>query len=251
MAQSPEEFFSQLCREAGLDETQTASALALAKHEKLAPKLAETIRRSTDDFNAMHGRVRAAETKVQGYDAWYQETAPKYSATVAELEQLKARNGNPNPNGNGAPPPNFDTSKFVAKEDVLALLNERDQRVAGAMKEVGRIASRHVAMFGEELDTDAVEKLAIENQLSITGAYERFVKPRVDERTTEATKKREQQIREEAVRDYASQHNLPAESVPSHRSFIVDRPSEAPKGGTDAELVDLYLKTGAGSSART
>lgn len=250
MAQSPEEYFSQLCKEAGFDDTQIAAALTIVKHEKVAPKLAETIRRGTDDFVAMQGRVKVAQDKMAGYDAWYQDVSPKFANTVAELTELRARvNGNPNPPSPTAPA-GFDPNKYMAKEDVLALLNERDGRVAGAMKEVGRIASRHAAMFGEELDTDAVEKLAIDNQLSITGAYERFVKPRVDERNTNATKKREQEIREEAVRDFQSTHHLPADPVPSQRSFIVAAPTETPKGGTDAELVDLWNKVISPSAAR-
>lgn len=250
MAQTPEQFFSEMCKEAGMDEAQTAAILAVAKNEKLAPKLAETIRRSTDDFNAMHGRVKAAETKVAGYDAWYQDAQTKYATTVSELEALRQRATNPNPQ-NPQTPPNFDTSKFIAKDDVLAMLNERDNRVAGAMKEVGRIASRHAAMFGEELDTDAIEALAIEKRLGITDAYNLFVKPRVDERNTEAQKKRDQQIRDEAVRDFASKRNLPADPVPSQRSFIVATPEQKPPGGTDAELLELWNKTGSGTAART
>ena len=246
MAQSPEEFFSQLCSEAGMDATQIASALTFVKHEKVAPKLAETIRRSTDDFNAMQGRATAAQKKVDSYDAWYQDASTKYAATVAELEQY--RRGTTG----GAPPVTQPPTERFTKEEVVAMLGERDQRIAGAMKEVGRIASRHAAMFGEELDTDAVEKLAIENQLSITGAYEKFVKPRVDERSTAAQKKREQEIREEAVRDFQSTHHLPADPVPGQRSFIVAAPTEAPKGGTDAELLDLWnTASRGGTAART
>ncbi|WP_179139875.1 hypothetical protein, partial [Brachyspira hyodysenteriae] len=59
-------------------------------------------------------------------------------------------------------PPEFDASRYLTKEDMAATLGEFSNRFATTVKDVGRIASRHAANYKEELDMEALDKLAVD-----------------------------------------------------------------------------------------
>ena len=69
------------------------------------------------------------------------------------------------------------TNPGFSKKD----LDEREGRMIQIVKQGMRIASSHAAKFGEPLDTDALEKVAVEKGLTLDRAYEEMIRPRVEE----------------------------------------------------------------------
>lgn len=203
-------YFEQLCRDAGMDESTTAALTAAASNEKLSGKMNELVRRATDDFSAMQGRVNALDTKVKNYDAWYTDANAEYARAVDELNALKSK-----PAGS-----DFDTSQFLTKKDWEAQQREMMNRTAQVVKQVGRLASRHASRYGEELDVDAIEKIANEQGVDVATAYDRFVAPRELERSTKEVEARVKAAREEGAREAMSRQNFPVDINPSEHSII-------------------------------
>lgn len=239
MAETAVQYFTRICKEAGKSDADVAALLVVVQDAKVSSHFDETIRRGTDDFNAMQGRVTAAEKKVKTYDEdWYPKANAEYTAMQTENNRLRTLvNGNPDD------PPGFDSSKYLTKADLEAMNKERDARYAQVIKQAARLASRHVSKFGEELDVDAVEKLAIEKNLPLDMAYKEFIAPReLEAQTAKFTKEKEEAVRE-GIRNYASQHKLPVDPVP-HETAPVYRQRPETKVDIDSELINAWNSAG-------
>src|SRR6185312_11070503 len=244
MAQSAEEWFAQLCTEAGFDEATTNALTAAAKNDKFSSAVNTTLRRATDDFNAMQGRVTAADKKVKELSDYGNQAFQANKQLIDELAAL--RNSGSNPNGG------FDLSQFLTKADIAKLNEERDNRYSAVIKDGLRLASRHAVQYGEELNVDELETYAREQNLPLALAYDKWVQPRVEaKRAAEAAKEKQsweeklKQAREEGARDYASKHKLPVDTAPSFRSAIHHSPAadSIPKD-MDGELLAAWNGTG-------
>ena len=110
MAQTAEQYFTELAKEAGYTEDQTKVLLELAKNDKVQAKVNGTLKTAQDDYQSQLGRVKAADDKVKAYDQWYGTTNAEYLKAVAERDALKQQLEGLNPN-----PPTLDTSKFITK----------------------------------------------------------------------------------------------------------------------------------------
>ncbi len=240
MAETPEQYFSRVLAEAGLDDAVRTATLAALTNPKVATPLTELIRRGTDDFNSMKGRVDAFQSKEAEYKTWYDNANGEYvKAIQARDAALAALNGTvvPVQNGNGV----TNYTSTVTKEDLVRMLAEQQNRTAAVVKTGLRLASRHAVQFKEELDVDALEKIALEKNLPLDIAYEQYVKPRVEAQAAEKVKLDTEAAVKKAVDDYASKHHLPADEVPTMQSFLHNKPQAdlLPKD-VDADLLSTW-----------
>jgi len=256
MAQTPEQFFTELCTEAGYSPEQTAQLLQLAKHEKVATKLGGVLKTAQDDYQSQVGRQKAAEDKLKSYEQqvtdWYAKSNAAYQQAQAErdamnqqLSALKQQLG-VDPGNGYQPPTNGDTSKYLTKEDLLAAMNEQNTRFAGVIKDITRVASRHAAKFGEELDTEALEETLKQHPgLSVAQAYEQMVGPRLREEQEKRHQKEKEEYAAEKLRDYKSQHHLPVDPVPAETAPMYRNtdPKDMPKD-IDADLLEAWHSVG-------
>ena len=238
MAETATQYFTRICKEAGKTDAETASLLALAQDPKIATQLDETIRRSTDDYQAMKGRYDASEKRSkQLTDEWYPTAQAEYQKAMAELAQARQQLAS---NGYSEPPA-FDASKYLTVDQLEKMNQERDARYAGVIKQATRLASRHAAKYGEELDVDEVERIAVEKRMPLDQAYKEWIAPRELKATEDRHKKEIEAAKAEAIKDYASQHRMPVdprpiEMAPIHRS---GSKSQAPVD-IDAELLAAW-----------
>jgi len=261
MAQTPEQFFTELCTEAGYSPEQTAQLLQLAKHEKVATKLGGVLKTAQDDYQSQVGRQKAAEDKLKSYEQqvtdWYAKSNAAYQQAQAErdamnqqLSVLKQSLG-VDPGNGYQPPTNGDTSKYLTKEDLLAAMNEQNTRFAGVIKDITRVSSRHAAKFGEELDTEALEETLKQHPgLSVAQAYEQMVGPRLREEQEKRHQKEKEEYAAEKLRDYKSQHHLPVDPVPTESApmYRTVDPKDVPKD-IDQDLLAAWHGATAKSGA--
>ncbi len=244
MPKSAEQYFKELFAEAGHSPEETAAFLKTVTSDKIAPKI-EGLLKTADDYNAQVGRVRAAEDKVQKYDQWYGTATQEYAQAYQQLEAEKKRLGvmdNTNGNGNHQ---QIDTTQFITKADLEAQLNNQGARWASVLKDVTKISGKHMAQWKEELDVDALEKLATENNLPIAAAYEQMMRPRVETREKEKLENAIKNAREEGARDALTRHKLPVDTAPQDVAPMYRNadPKDVPKD-MDADLLEAWHSVG-------
>lgn len=236
MAQTAEQYFKQLFTEAGIDDATAGTVLTHFTNPKVADKVNGVLKIAQDDYNAQLGRVKAAEDRVKQYNDWYGTASKQHSDAMTELATLKAAG-----NGGYQEPQQIDTSKFISKDDLAKFAMDQSARTAGVIKTVGRLASRHAAKFQEELDVDALEKIATEKGLPLETAYNELIAPREEAKRNADFEAKIKAAREEGGREALSRHKLPVDAAPESASFI----TRYTKGGetkaaSDAELLDTW-----------
>ncbi len=230
MSQTAVEWFKELAQEAGYTEQQSTDLLKLISNDKVGAKVNGVLKTAQDDYNAQVGRVRTleqtakdAQAKVEAYNAWWTGDSQKPGAYAEYENAIKERDAALAKLAGHGPLTTEESGKFVSKDDLTKMLAERDGRFASVIKEVGRVASRHAAKFHEELDTDALEKLATEKGLTVSQAYDEMVKPRVEALDKEAREKEKKDFADQAVRDALSRHKLPVDPVPQDTAPLYQR----------------------------
>lgn len=241
------EYFTQLFKDAGLSDADLTSAVEkLTKHDKIGSKLNELVKTATEDYHAQLGRVKSLEVKAAELNEWYGKANPEYQRAMAELTTLKTQiatlTGGGGGGGTGDDTGNGD-GELVSKKDLDAMLRDRDAAYASVIKETARVSSRHAAQFHEELDVDAVEKIAGEKKLSIQAAYTEYVRPRVEQQQKEAQEKWKTDTREEIERDVRSRYRLPVDAAPPATAPIFDQSRQKP-ANLDSELRQVYESAG-------
>ena len=106
---------------------------------------------------------------------------------------------------------------------------------------MGKVASRHAAEFHEMLDVDALEKLAIDNNITVEAAYERMIEPRIKEREKVEFEAKLKQAREEGVKEGMSKQNIPDEATRGHHVFFDRKPDAKPQ--TERERVSSFAES--------
>lgn len=237
--QSYKQYMTEALSEAGLTDEQVTSAIEkMASNEKLSSKLNKLVQTATEDYAAQLGRVKTAEQEVQKHKDWYKDANAQYQkmdsdyrAALAELEAYK----------NGGAPPAFDPNKYIPREDFQAALKDTTARLVGVVKDGLRIASRHAATYHEELDVDALEKLAVEKNLPLSVAYDEYIKPRQQEIDKTKREQELKQAREEGYKDALSRHRLPADPQPTETAPVFSKVSkESLPANIDEELMSVW-----------
>jgi hypothetical protein len=258
MAQTPKEYFEQLCKEAGYSEADTTTLVALASNEKVSPKIQAVLKTAQDDYNAQVGRVRALDEEVakqkaasgdiQGrYHSWWTDTLipelRKRGFEVTDKGEVSFTPKNGNGAGDGMDP---DMSKFMTREDFVKASQEQSSRFGVAMQDGLAIATSHVMKFKEPLDTRALDKFCEGKQFpSLEAAYNEYVRPRVEEQQKTQLEAQLKQAREEGAKDALSRHNLPVAPAPEHSAPIFTREKAVPIEALDQELLKTWHEAGA------
>lgn len=248
---TPIEWLEDLCKEAGYSEDQTATLRNMIRNnDKALLRFGEVVKKA-GDYESQLGRQLAADKAAKDAQALAQQwkewaegkegkpgAVQMYNQIVAERDAALARAGAlPNGNGNGG----ADLSKYLTKEELQNLMAERDARYASVIKTVGRIASRHAAHFGEELDTDQLETIAKEKGVDVATAYEQMVKPRLEAKAKEQAEKEKKEFAEQAVKDALSKYKLPVDPVPTETApmYMKYDVKDVPKD-LDADLLAAW-----------
>lgn len=230
-----QEYMTSALAEAGLTDEQVTTALGkIYSNEKLGTKLNSLVKTATEDYNSLAGRVKS-------YQEWYPKAQTEYDRMATEytkaLQELTALKGSATPGGD--PTPAFDASKYVSKEDLVAMQIDMGKRYAGVIKDTASITSKHVTRFKEEPDFGAIDKLATDLNIPLTVAYEKYIEPRVKEEEKSARVNWEKEKREEIERDLRSRYQLPVEQQPQEQGLLFRKGVEAPKD-MDAELIQAW-----------
>lgn len=232
MAQTPEQFFSELCKEAGYSPEDTAALLKLAANDKAASRVSSVLKTAQDDYNAQLGRQKASDARLKEYEDWYAKANTEYNEAMEQVKAMATRNGN------GAPP--IDTGMFVTKKDLESFNNDISGRWGSILKDVAKLSSFHAATWHEPLDVDGLEKLAQENRMSLTQAYDSMMKPRAEAREKEKYDKALKEAKEEGAREALSRHKLPVDSVPGEVAPMYRTSREDVPKDMDSALLEAW-----------
>lgn len=221
---------------AGLGDAQITEALTkIYSNDKLGPKLNALVKTATEDYQAQVGRVKQYQDWYPKAQAEYDRMATEYTKAVNELQALQGGNGG------GNQPPAFDASKYVSKDDLLAMQVDMGRRYAGVIKDTAEITAEHVSRFREKPDLGAIDRIATEQNIPLRMAYEKYIEPRVKDEEKTARAKWETDKAQEIERDLRSRYKMPVEQAPPEQSPLLSnrKPEDAPKD-MDAELLGAW-----------
>lgn len=243
---------------------KASAADAVAEEMAAAMKRQDEFSRESDELRAQRTAFEAKQKEVQD---WYARAMPEFTQSVearkqAELERDQARQAAQKyaetyGQLDGVPPVTVSNPAGVTKADLDRALTEMRQAVqkaqtdafeqsAGLLTTFTPIAIRHFKEFGEVLDPaqflTKAKELAAKPVTPFERAYEALTNDRRLTATEEATKKREQQLKDEAVRDYLSTHNIPVDSRPKESSVFFDRPKDIKAPTSEAEKMAIFTQ---------
>ena len=238
MAVSTKEYYEGILKQAGVSDAKRQALVAALDDEEVSKALLnEQIapRLRHDEFSREMDKLKKQKDETTDYYnklvTWKNEQDQAYAAALAGI------NGNGNGNGSFV-----NQGDFISKKDFEAWqkqINEaaqaREANFITISKKVGRLASRHAAKFGEELDTDALEKVVVEQKVDLDRAYELMVADRLKAQQDASLAERIKREREEAVREFASTRQIPIDSAP--RDNTMGRLNLTPDKNTAAEHV--------------
>lgn len=223
MAISAKEYYEGVLKQAGVSETKRQALVAALEDEEISKALVnEQIapRLRHDEFSREMDRLKSEKEKTATY---YQQLVTWKQEQDAAFAGAGAGNGA----GNG---------DYLTKKDIEALekkyqdsLKQQEASFITISKMMGRLASQHAVEFKEALDTDALEKMAIEKQLPLPQAYEAMVGTRRAEIQNQSFAAKLAAAKEEGAREFASKHKLPIDTVarePEFGRLTFDRPGD-------------------------
>jgi len=243
MANNFKDYVVAAMQEAGMNDDQVVAALdRIASNEKLGSKLNGVLKTATEDYNAQVGRVNTLTQRNEYLEKdWYPKADAEYKRLNTEYQKIMGELQRAQSSGL---PPEFDPSKYVTKDDVAAMARNMGNNLAGVVKDVGRLASRHAVNYKEELDMTALDELAVKmaqergmtpGSIPITDVYDKYIEPRKKEQEVQARANWEKETRAQIERDLRSQNNLPANPVPQEQSQMF-RPTPADQQPKDMDM---------------
>lgn len=226
MANNFKDYLVAEMRDAGMSDDQVIAAIdKIAANEKVSGKLNAILKTATEDYSAQVGRVKALSDRNDYLEKdWYPKADGEYKRLQTEYNKVLGQLQTAQASG---VPPEFDPSQYMTKDDWNANVQQLGTRLGSVVKDIGRIASRHAVNYQEELDTQALDELAVKmakerglpaGAIPITDAYEEFIKPRKAAAEEEGRKKWEKETRAQIERDVRSSNNLPATPTPQEQS---------------------------------
>ncbi len=216
------EYIEQLAQAAGLSDDEKAGILKVAANDKFAKGIEEGVMLRSDysrNLDQMNANLKAQTEKNTNYYnqllTWEQQKQAEYS----QPSSGQVVNGE------------YLTKKEVNDllEGQKAAMKQQEQSFITIAKMMGRLASQHAVEFKEPLDTDALEKVAIEKQLPLPQAYDQMVSARRAETQTVTRKAEIDKAVADGVREYASTHHIPLDSTPRESQYgrlTLDRPTD-------------------------
>ena len=256
MANNFNDFLVAEMKEAGMNDDQVIAAFAkLAANDKISSKLNTILKTATEDYNAQVGRVNTLTQRNEYLekdwypkaDASYKTLQAEYQKVLGELQQAQA----------SGVPPAFDPTQYMTKADWERNSQQLGQRLGSVVKDVARLSSRHAVNYKEELDTEALDQLAVKmaqerglppGSVPIVDVYEKFIEPRKKAQEEEARKNWEKETRAQLERDIRSQNNLPTAPVVQEQSQMFrPTPTDSIPKDMDSELLATWNGVSNGS----
>lgn len=224
MAVDTKAYLESLAQAAGATQEELAVALKVFGSEAVTKKLGEDLMLRPEFSRRMDELTK----KEKSYETWYQDvlkTTEENKKTVAEYESLvkqyQQQYGEIEGGTRMIASPTFDEKKI--REEYDNRLKQLESNTLGLFKTGLKIATKHLKEFDEVLDTDALAKFAVENNLSLEAAYDKFVSPRVQEKQSKEWEEKLRLAREEGAKDALSKHHLPLDTKPSTPHPFFDR----------------------------
>lgn len=217
------EYLTQLAQAAELSQEERDALLKVADKDKFAKGLEEGVMLRSDYSRAQD----QLKTEKERTGAYYQELVTWKASEDARLAALTG-------NGNGGQVVN---GEYLTRKDIEALdkkyqdsLKQQEASFITISKMMGRLASQHAVEFREPLDTDLLEKTAIEKQLPLPQAYEAMVATRRSELQNQSFAAKLAAAKEEGAREFASKHRIPVDTSPreQHHVFYGQQSGEQP-----------------------
>ncbi len=255
MANNFKEYVISAMQEAGMNDDQVVAALdKIASNDKVGSKLNGILKTATEDYNAQVGRVNTLQGRNEYLEKdWYPKADAEYKRLQAEYQKVMGELQRAQSSGL---PPEFDPTQYMTKADWETNVQQLGNRLGSVVKDVARISSRHAVNYREELDTQALDEMAVKmakdrglpaGAIPIADAYEELIKPRRIAAEADAKKKWETETRAQIERDVRSQNHLPANAAPVEQSQMF-RPTPQDQIPKDADMDLLAHWNGAASA---
>lgn len=210
----------------------------LIKDEKVSAKLKEGVLARADYSSNMDAlraeretfaqEVADARNKISGWQKWYGEVSQAVATTQDELKAYKEAYGDLDSTAQRRVAREAGFTKEEFEKRLQDEINKRDVANLKFADDLTDIKLDYRDRFKEPLDTEAVYKVAGERGTDLKTAYESFISERVKAQDAEALKERIKKERDDAVREYASQHNLPVVDSRPDVTHVLDA-KDAPK----------------------
>lgn len=256
MANNFKDFLEAEMKDAGMSDDQVTAAIAkIAANEKISNKLNGILKTATEDYNAQVGRVNTLTMRNDYLEKdWYPKADASYKTLQAEYQKVLGELQQAQATGVAS---NFDPTQYMTKADWEKGVQSIGQRLGSVVKDVSRLASRHAVNYKEELDTEALDQLAVKmanerglapGAVPITDVYEKFIEPRKQAAEIEARKNWEKEKTAEIERNVRSGMNMPANPVPVEQSQMF-RPTPTDKipQDMDAALLETWNNASGGT----
>lgn len=202
-------YTEELLKAAGVtDDAQRQAVSTVLQHSAVVDYIDKSQLRQSDYSRNMDA-IREQDRKNADYyktlAQWEAQRKADYDKAFSEL------NGNNGNNGN-----NVDIDKRFKELDerYKQVAAQQEQSFITIAKKMGKLASQHAVEFKEALDTDALEKIAIDKKLDLDHAYDALVADRRKAQQDLSFTERIKRERAEAVQEFASSRNLPIDSSP-------------------------------------
>lgn len=243
MAVDPKQYLSELAKQAGLDDASTQSVLKVLENDKFSKELGNGLTRQSDYSRAqdeLRTQQTAFERQQQEWLAWHEQVKTADAQRETELQSLRAKaNGNPNPNPNGDP------TQYVTRADYAKAVQEAETRALNTSVAIAKDAMQcqmdYYTRFGKSLDLDAIQKYAVEHNVTVKSAYDAVIAPEVKAKSDADFEAKLKSAREEGARDALSKHHIPTEEAPSeHVLFDYLKTPEAPKPASERTRAEAF-----------
>lgn len=186
-------YMTQLAKEAGLDESATNAIVSGLGNDKFAKGIQDGLARHDEMSSAMdraRNRENEVTAKLNQYDEWYNKTALPAVNEASQLRETLSKYettyGKLADGATTATP----TGDWVRKADFDKAVNDRLMSGVQITKQLTWATADYMKRFGEVLDPDELEKVAVSRGLTPKLAYQEMIQPKVQAQ--------EQKAREEA-----------------------------------------------------
>lgn len=190
----------------------------------------DTLRAERESFAA---EVAEARTRIDGWQKWYGEASKQVATTQEQLEAYKEAYGDLDAGEKRRIAQNAGYTKEEFEKRLQDEINKRDVANLKFADDLTDVKIDFMSRFKEPLDTEEVFKIAGERGVDLKTAYNQHIAERVEDQRNKEFEARIKQEREDAVKEYASKHNLP---VLDNRSDVVPHvldSKDAPKTSHD------------------
>jgi hypothetical protein len=241
-------YIRELAQSSGLTQEQLDLALKVLDNDKFAQGLVDgqsrqsDYSRNMDELRRQKSELDASRTQ---WTEWYERATANDMNREKELQEWRAgqrTKDNPGTHGNSGGSSGSGTNgSGLTREELETALKQRDALTLNITKQMGRLASRHAAKFGEELDVDAIEKIAIDKGMRVEQAYDEWIKPRIEAKAKADAEASVKEAYERGLKEGMSKHDVPLEASKGHHVFFDRKAADPTKPLSDRDRAANFV----------